>query len=60
MDKTEISYAQVQLIGRKTADEMFQQVVCVKYKCEESLYLFDVMNSVHDKIITKQRPWNVL
>ena len=32
----------------------------MKYKIEEFLYLFDVMNSVHDKVITNQHICNVL
>ena len=32
----------------------------MKYKIEEFLYLFDVMNSVHDKVITNQPICNVL
>ena len=34
-DKLESSYAQVRLFARKKEDEMFQQVVYVKYKFEQ-------------------------
>ena len=46
VDKPESSYAQVLLFARKKEDEKFQQVVYVKYKLEEFIYLLDVMNSV--------------
>ena len=54
VDKPESSYAQVRLFPRKKEDEKFQQVVYVKYKLEELIYLLDVMNSVCDKVITDQ------
>ena len=60
VDKPESSYAQVRLIARKKEDEKFRQVVFVKYKLEEFIYLLDVMNSVYDKIITNQPICNVL
>ena len=46
VDKLERSYAQVRIFARKKEDEKFQQVVFVKYKLEEFIYLLDVMNSV--------------
>ena len=52
VDKPESSYAQVRILARKKEDEKFQQVVYVNYKLEEFIYLLDVMNSVHDKVIT--------
>ena len=60
VDKPESSYAQVQLFARKKEDEKFQQVVYVKYKLEEFIYLLDEMNSVYDKVITNQLICNVL
>ena len=60
VDKPERSYAQVRLFPRKKEDEKFQQVVYVKYKLEELIYLLDVMNSVFDKVITNQPICNVL
>ena len=60
VEKPESSYAQVQLIARKKEDEIFQQVVYVKYKLEEFFYLIDVIISVYDKVITNQRFCNVL
>ncbi len=48
VDKLESSYAQVQSFARNKEDEKFQQVVYAKYKLEEVMYLFDVMNSVYD------------
>ena len=60
VDKPESSYAQVQFLARKEEGEKFQQVVYVKYKLEEFIYLFDVMNSVYDKVITNQHICNVL
>ena len=58
--KPESSYAQVRLFARKKEDEKFQQVVYVKYKFEEFIYLIDVMKSVYDKVITNQPICNVL
>ena len=52
VDKLESSYAQVRLFGRKREDENFQQVVYVKYKLEEVIYLLNILNSVHDKVYT--------
>ncbi len=46
MDKPESFYAQVGLFARKKEEKNFQQVVYVKYKLEEFIYLLDVMNSV--------------
>ena len=54
VDKPESSYAQVQLFARKEEDEKFQQVVYVKHKFEEFIYLLDVMNSVDYKVITNE------
>ena len=51
-DKPESSDAQVRLFARKKEDQKFQQVVSVKYKLEEFIYLLDFMNSVYDKGIT--------
>ena len=59
MDKPESSYAQVGLFAGKKEDEKFQQVVYLKYKLEEFIYLLDVMNSVYDKVITNQPICNV-
>ena len=53
VDKPESSSAQVRLFAMKE-DEKFQQVVYVKYKLEEFIYLLDVMNSVYEKVITNQ------
>ena len=60
VDKPESSFAQVQFSARKKEHKKFQQVVYVKYKLEEFIYLLDVMNSVYDKVITNQPICNVL
>ena len=60
VDNPESSYAQVRLFARKKEDEKFQQVVSVKYKLEEFIYLPDVMNSVYGKVITNEPICNVL
>ena len=60
MDKPESSYAQVQFFARKKEDEKFQQVVYVKDKLGEFIYLLDVMNYVYDKVFTNQSICNVL
>ena len=59
VDKPESSYAQVRLFARKKEDEKIQQVVYVKYKLEDFIYLLDVMNSVYDKVLTNQTICNV-
>ena len=46
VDKPESSYAQVRPFARKKEHEKFQQVVYVKHKLEEFIYLLDVMKSV--------------
>ena len=60
VDKPESSYAQGQLFARKKEDDKFQLVVYVNYKLEEFIFLFDVMNSLYDKVITNQRICKVL
>ena len=60
VDKPESSYAQVRLIARKKKDEKFQQVIYVKCKLEEFIYLLDVLNSVYHKVFTNQPTCNVL
>ena len=59
-DNPETSYARVRLFGRKKEEEKFQQIVYVKYKLDQFVYLLDVMNSVYDKIIANQPICNVL
>ena len=60
VEKPESSYAQVWLFARKTKNEKIQQIVYVKHKLEEFIYLLDVMNSVYDKVITNDLICNVL
>ena len=60
VDKPESSYAQVRLFARKKEDEKFQQVVYVKFKVEEFIYLLVILNSVSDKVIPNQLICNVL
>ena len=59
VDKPESFYAQVRLFARKKEDEKFQQVVYMKYKLEEFIYLLDVRNSVYNKNFTNQPICNV-
>ena len=59
VDKLESSYSQVRLFAKKKEDKKFQQVVYVKHKPEECIYLLDVMKSVYDKVITNQPFCNV-
>ena len=59
-DNPETSYAQVCLFGRKREKEKFRQIVYVKCNLEELVYLFDVMNSLYDKVIANQPICNVL
>ena len=44
---------QVKLFARKKEHEKLQQVVYVKYKLGEFIYLLDVMTSVYDKVINQ-------
>ena len=63
VDKTEISQTQVGLFARKKGDketEQFQQVVYVKYKLEEIVYLLDVRISVYDQKSANEPFCNVL
>ena len=60
VDKPDSSYAQVRLFARKKEDGKFQQVVYVKYKLEELIYLLDVMSSVYHTVIANQHICNVL
>ena len=59
VDSPETSYAQVRLFGRKTEEEKFQQIVYFNHKLDEFVYLFDVMNSVYDKVFANQPISNV-
>ena len=59
-DKPQSFHPQVRLFARKKDDEKFHQVVYLKYKLEENIYLLDVMKFVYDNVITFQRIYNVL
>ena len=59
-DNPDTSHAQVRLLGRKTEEEKFQQIVYVNYRLDEFIYLLDVMNSVYDKVSANQPICNVL
>ena len=59
VEKPESYYAQVRFLVRKKEDEKFQQIVYVKYKFEEFNFRVDVVNSVYDKVFTKQPICNV-
>ena len=60
VDKPENSYAQVRLFARKLENDKFQQIVYVKYKLEELIYLLDVVISAFDKVIADRPICNVL
>ena len=60
VENPETSYAQVRLFERRKEEEKFQQIVHVNYKLDEFVYLFDVMNSVYDKVIANQHICDVL
>ena len=60
VDNPETSYAQVRLCGRKKEEEKFQQIVYVKYKLDEFIYLLDVINSVYDELNANQPFCNFL
>ena len=60
MEKPESSDAQVCFSVRKKEEEKLQQSVFVNYKLEEFIYLLDVLDSVHDKVIINQPICNVL
>ena len=60
VDKTETSYAQVCLFGRKKEKEKSLEIVYVNYKLDEFVYLLDVMNSVYGRVIANQPICNVL
>ena len=59
-DESESSFNQIQLFARKAEDEKFKQIVYLNYKLEELIYLLDVMNSVHAKVITIEPIHSVL
>ena len=52
VDKPESSNSEVRLLARKKEENILQQIVYVKYKLEDFIYLLDVLYSVYDKIIT--------
>ena len=60
VEKPETSYVQVRLLGRRKDEEKFSQIVYVNYKIEEFIFLLDVINSVNDKVIANEPPFNVL
>ena len=60
VEKPETSYVQVRLFGRRKDEEKFNQFVNVNYKRDEFIFLLDVMNSVHDKVIANEPLCNVL
>ena len=51
---------QNRIFAKKKDDWKFQQMDFVEYKLEEFIYLFDVMTSVYEKVITKKPSCNVL
>ena len=59
MDKPENSYVQVSLFAKRKEEEKFQNIVYVKYKVEEPVYLLAVMNSVFNKDNTDKHIYNV-
>ena len=59
-DNPETFYAQVHLFGLKKEEEKFQQIVCVKHKLDDFVFLLDVMNSVYDEVIADQPICKVL
>ena len=60
VNKTESSYAQVQLFASKNMAERFQQIVYVNYKLEKFIYLHDLKSCVYDKLITNQPVYKVV
>ena len=60
VEKPETSYVQVRLFGRRKEEEIFNQVVYLKYKLDEFFNLLDVVNYVHGKVITNETLCNVL
>ena len=60
VDKPESSYAQVRFLARNKEAEIFKQVVYVKCKFKEFIYLLDVMSSVYHKVIANKLICNVL
>ena len=60
VEKPETSYVQVRLFDRRKDEKKFNQIVYVKYKLDEFIYLPDVMISVYDKVIANEPVCNVL
>ena len=58
-DRPENSYAGVRIFAKKKEDKNFQQIVYVKYKPAEFIYLLDVMNSVCSNVNTNKPICNV-
>ena len=58
--KPETSYVQVRLFGRRMDEKKFIQNDYANFKLDEFFYLFDVMNSVYDKVIANEPLCNVL
>ena len=54
VEKPETSYVQVRLFGRRKDEQTFNEIVYMDYKLNDFVYLFDVMNSVHDKVIANE------
>ena len=50
VDKPEKSYAQVHFFARTKEGVKFHQIVYLKNKPEEIIYLLDILNSVNDKV----------
>ena len=60
VDKLERSYARVRLIAKKKEEDKFQQIVYVKHKLQEPIYLLDLTSSVYDQCIANQPICNFL
>ena len=59
MEKSETSYVQLRLFGRRKEEEKLNQIVYVNYKHDKFIYLLDVMKSIYDKVIANESLRNV-
>ena len=60
VEKPETSCVQMRLFGRRKDEKKFNQIVFVNWKLDDFIYLFDVMNSVCDKVIANEPLRNIL
>ena len=60
MDKPESTYVQIRLFTRISEHDKFQQLLFVRYKYDEFLFLSDVYTSLSEQVLSNQSLGNIV